>query len=87
MKRKGRGTGKNNLPPELRAPRQSGPHRAAPPDRIARVQALVDGLGLAEMAEAAGTRPGQVGPILRGERSIGVARIVQWEERCRALNT
>jgi hypothetical protein len=87
MKRKGRGPGKNNLPPELRARRQSGPHRAAPPDRIARVRALVDALGLAAMAEAAGTRPGQVGPILRGERSIGVARLEAWEHRCRALNT
>jgi hypothetical protein len=62
-----------------RAKSPSGPHRGAPPDRLARLRALVDAVGLAPLASLVGTRPGQIGPILRGERSIGEARLGEWE--------
>lgn len=67
----------------------SGPHKSAPPDRITRLRNLLailepldvlhDG-AVVILGPIVGCKPGQIGPILRGERSIGEARLCRWEQ-------
>lgn len=72
--------------PHVKSP--PGPHRGAPPDRIARVRALlaiVDPLNVLGdsavllLGRIVGVRAGQIGPILRGERTISEGRVAGWE--------
>jgi hypothetical protein len=75
--------GRPPLPPSQRKPRVSGKHAPAPPDRLARVHALVSAVGIDVLAAIVGTSRGQIGPIVRGERSISEARLSEWEEKVR----